>query len=172
MREAGCIRLRYGIESGDPRILKLMNKGINLSMAKEVFNWTKRVGIETFAYFIIGYIHETPETMKNTISFAKSLNPDLVMFTVAIAYPKTPLYDLAQKEGLVCGDYWGEFVLGLREDSLPYLVPNAEKWVRKAYRSFYFRPNYILKRLFKARGRHYLKKYFDAAKGILCFKMK
>ncbi len=172
MREAGCIRLRYGIESGDPRILKLMNKGINLSMAKEVFNWTKKVGIETFAYFIIGYIHETPETMKNTISFAKSLNPDLVMFTVAIAYPKTPLYDLAQKEGLVHGDYWGEFVLGLREDSLPYLVPNAEKWVRKAYRSFYFRPNYILKRLFKVRGRHYLKKYFDAAKGILCFKMK
>ena len=172
MREAGCIRLRYGIESGDPRILKLMNKGINLSMAKEVFNWTKRVGIETFAYFIIGYIHETPQTMKNTVSFAKSLNPDLVMFTVATPYPKTPLYDLAQKEGLVHGDYWREFVLGLREDSLPYLVPNAEKWVHKAYRSFYFRPNYILKRLFKVRGRHYFKKYFDAAKGILCFKMK
>jgi radical SAM superfamily enzyme YgiQ (UPF0313 family) len=172
MRASGCIRLRYGVESGDPGILKIMNKGIDLAMAKEVFDWTKKAGIETFAYFIIGYIHETPKTMRNTISFIKDLNPDLIMFTIATPYPKTPLYDLAQKEGLVPGDYWREFVLGLRDESLPYLVPGADRWIQKAYRSFYLRPNYILKRLRKIRDWHDVKNHIEAAKGILCFKMK
>ena len=172
MHEAGCIRLRYGVESGDPDILKLMNKGIDLSLAKEVFHWTKRAGIETFAYFMIGYLHETPRTMERTISFARSLNPDLIMFTLATPYPKTHLYDLAQKEGLVPADYWKEFVLGLRQDSLPYLVPDAEKWIERAYRSFYFRPGYILKRLAGVRSWNDVKKDFEAARGLLCFKMK
>jgi radical SAM superfamily enzyme YgiQ (UPF0313 family) len=172
MRKAGCIRLRYGVESGDPTILRLMNKGIDLSRVREVFKWTKKAGIETFAYFIIGYIHETPQTMKNTILFAKSLNPDLLMFTIATPYPKTHLYDLVQKEGIIHGDYWREFVLGLREDSIPYLVPDAEKWIRKAYQSFYFRPSYMLKILFKLHDWRGVKNYIDAARGILCFKMK
>jgi len=172
MRRAGCIRLRYGIESGDRGILKLMNKGIDLDHAREVFRWTKKSGIETFAYFIIGYLHETPQTIKNTIAFARELDPDLVMFTVAVAYPKTPLYELAMREGLVPGDYWREFTLGLRKDSIPYLFPQAEEWVRNAYRSFYFRPGYILKRLLKINSGYSLKQYFDAAKGILYFKMK
>jgi radical SAM superfamily enzyme YgiQ (UPF0313 family) len=172
MHEAGCIRLRYGVESGDPDILKLMNKGIDLSLAKEVFHWTKRAGIETFAYFIIGYLHETSRTMERTISFAKSLNPDLIMFTLATPYPKTPLYDLAQKEGLVPPDYWREFVLGLRQDSLPYLVPDAEKWIERAYRSFYFRLGYMFKRLAGIRSWDDVKNDFAAARGLLCFKMK
>lgn len=172
MRKAGCIRLRYGVESGDPGILKLMNKGIDLAMVREVFNWTKKAGIETFAYFMIGYIRETDQTMKNTISFAKSLNPDLIMFTVATPYPKTPLYDLAHKEGLIQGDYWREFTLGMRDDNLPYMVAYAEEWIRKAYRSFYFRPNYIIKRLFRLRSWHDVKNYTEAARGLLYFKMK
>jgi len=94
------------------------------------------------------------------------------MFTVATPYPKTPLYDLAIKEGLVQGDYWREFVLGRRVDRLPYLIPDAEKWVRRAYRSFYFRPHYLLKRLFKIQDWYDLKNSIEATKGILCFKMR
>lgn len=172
MREAGCMRLRYGVESGDPDILKLMKKGITLSMVRDAFKWTKKAGIETFAYFMIAYIHETPQTIKKTISLAKNLNPDLVMFTVTTPYPETHLYDLAKREGFINGNYWKEFTLGLRDDRLPYFIPDAEKWVRKAYRSFYFRPNYIVKRLFKIRTWNDVKKYVQAAKGLLSFRMK
>jgi len=172
MKKAGCIRLRYGVESGDSDILKLMKKSINLSMARDVFRWTKQAGIETFAYFMIAYIHETPQTIKKTISLAKNLNPDLIMFTITTPYPGTPLYDMAQKEGFIEGDYWREFSLGLRDDRLPYLVPDAERWIRKAYRSFYFRPNYIVKRLFKIRSCNDIRKHIQAARGLLAFSMK
>lgn len=171
MREAGCIRLRYGVESGDPQILELMNKRISLQKVKEVFRLTKKAGIETFAYFIIGYIHETEKTIKRTIALAKSLDPDLVMFTIATPYPRSPLYALAQKEGLIDGDYWKQFTLGARGDRLPYFVPDAEKWVCRAYRSFYFRPSYIIKSLFKIRSWQDIKKRSKAMKGLMFFKM-
>lgn len=171
MRRAGCIRLRYGVESGDPDTLRLMNKGIDLSQARDVFNWTKKAGIETFAYFIIGYIYETPNTIKQTISFARGLNPDLIMFTLATPYPKTPLYGLAQQEGLVPPDYWKDLLLGARQDRLPYLVPDADKWIKRAYRRFYFRPTFMLKRLSRISSWNDVKNDFEAVKGLMNFKM-
>ena len=71
MKKAGCIRLRYGVESGDPVILKLMNKNINIEMVKRAVKMTKKAGIEVFAYFIIGYANETPQTIRKTINLAK-----------------------------------------------------------------------------------------------------
>lgn len=172
MHKAGCTRLRYGVESGDPQILKLMKKNIDLSSAQEVFGYTRKAGIETFAYFIIGYIHETARTIANTITFAKRLNPDLIMFTLATPYPKTNLDELAQKEGLIEGDYWKKFTLGLQNKRMPYLVPDAEIWLRKAYKAFYFRPSYILKRMVRVRSLYDIKRHLLAAKGLLSFKMK
>jgi anaerobic magnesium-protoporphyrin IX monomethyl ester cyclase len=171
MHKAGCVRLRYGVESGDERILKIMNKGINLSRAKDVFKWTKKTGIETFAYFIIGYIYETPQTIRNTILLAQTLNPDFVMFTIATPYPTTSLAELAIKEGLMGPNYWEEFILNARNDRLPYLVDNAEEWIRKAYKNFYFRPSYIFKRLFKIKTLDGLKKHIQAVRSITDFKL-
>ena len=171
MHKSGCIRLRYGVESGNVTILKLMNKGIDLRKVKDVFRWTKKSGIETFAYFIIGYVYETPQSMMNTISFAREIDADAAMFTIATPYPMTPLFELAKREELIDPQYWRQFVLGQRNDRLPYLVPDAEKWIRKAYMNFYLRFNYLFTRLLKIRSIHGIKKNFLAAKAILAFKM-
>lgn len=172
MHRAGCIRLRYGVESGDPSILKAMNKGVTLPQVKEVFKWTKEAGIEAFAYFMIAYIGETPETITRTISFAKELDPDLVMFTVTTPYPETPLFNEAAEKGMVDRDYWHDFTLGRRSDRLPYFVEDADQWTKKAYRKFYLRPSYILKKVAKIRSWDTLKKHFWAAEGLLLFKMR
>jgi len=172
MRKAGCVRLRYGVESGDRKILKLMRKGIDLDLVKHVFRLTKKSGIETFAYFIIGYIHENIETLKNTLSLAKALHPDYVMFTVATPYPGTPLYAMARDEDYISGDYWRDYTLGLRDERLPYFVPDAQAWISKAYRDFYFQPTYIIKRLFRLTNLSELRKDFLATKGLICFKMQ
>lgn len=172
MKQAGCIRLRYGVESGNENILKLMHKGISLDKIREVFKLTKKNGIETFAYFIIGYATETPSTIRDSINFAKELNPDWVMFTIATPYPHTDLYELANKENFVNGDYWKEFTLGQRTDRLPYLVDDAENWISCAYKEFYLRPSYIIKKIKKLNSVDTLKKYIRGSKGILAFKMK
>lgn len=172
MHKAGCIRLRYGVESGDEGILKLMRKETPISRTKKVFEWTKNAGIETFAYFIIGYATETTDTIRKTINFAKELDPDWVMFTTATPYPHTNLYELAEEEGLVEGDYWGDFTLGKRDDRLPYFVNDAEKWVRNAYKEFYLRPRFVLKKLWKMRSLDTMRKYIRGGYGIVFFEMK
>jgi len=172
MRKSGCLRLRYGVESGDPGILELMNKGITLERIKNVFRMTKKAAIGTFAYFMIGYAHETPETLQRTIDFALELDPDLVMFTVVTPLPETPLYALARSEGLVSSDYWQEFTLGKRKaERIPYFVADAEQWVSKAYRKFYFRPRYILNQLSRIRSWDALAKAWRAFHGLIMFNM-
>jgi len=171
MQKAGCIRLRYGVESGDEEILRLMRKGITIKLVKDVFEWTREAGIETFAYFIIGYAKENAQSIKRTISLAKELNPDWVMFTVAMPYPCTQLYEMAQKEGLLDGDYWAEITLGSRDERMPYLVADADEWVRKAYRSFYLRPSFVVKKLLKLRNLDTLRKYIRGMLGVIRFKV-
>lgn len=167
MHKAGCIRLRFGVESGDPQILKTMNKGIDLAMAREAFRLTKKVGMQTFAYFMVGYLHDTPRSLENTLNFAKILNPDFVLFTITVPYPETPLYDAVRKEGIITQDYWREFTLGKKKDRIPYLVPDADKWVKKCYWSFYLRPKYILNSLSRIRSWDSIEKHFRALAGLL-----
>jgi len=171
MKKAGCKRLRYGVESGDENILKLIRKGFTLDKIRQVFKWTKQAGIETFAYFIIGYVGETEETIKKTIEFAKELNPDMLMFCAATPLPDTHLYNLAIEKGFVDKNYWKDYTLGKTNKRLPFFVKDTDKWIKKAYRSFYFRPSYILKMILKIRSWHDIQKYYYAALGLFLFRM-
>jgi anaerobic magnesium-protoporphyrin IX monomethyl ester cyclase len=167
MRRAGCIRLRYGVESADEETLKLMNKKTNLTQVKEIFRLTKKSGIQTFAYFMLGYAHETASSIKQTINFALELNPDWVMFTMVTPYPGTPLYAIAQQEGLLQNDYWREFTLGRQKERIPYFVPEVAAWTKKAYRKFYFRPGFLWKQLARMRSRKDWRKCLRGIEGIL-----
>jgi radical SAM superfamily enzyme YgiQ (UPF0313 family) len=171
MKRAGCRRLRYGVDSGDPRILKEMNKEITLKQIEDAFKWSKEAGIEAFAYFIIGYLHDTPDSMKRTIKFAKKLNASYTMFTIATPYPRTKLFNDAVKEGIVDVNYWRDFVLGKEVGRIPYLVKDADKWIAKAYRQFYFRPKFLLKEIAKLKNWDEVKKKINIAFNLL-FKFK
>jgi anaerobic magnesium-protoporphyrin IX monomethyl ester cyclase len=167
MKKAGCKMLRYGVESGDKKILSLMKKGTDLDKIINAFKISKDVGIESFAYFIIGYARETRISMRKTINFAKKLNPDMVMFTIATPYPKTNLYTLAVEDGLINRDYWKDFTLGKTNKRLPPLTKDAEKWIKKAYLEFYFRPSFILKKFKKINSFDALKKNVRGAISLL-----
>jgi len=172
MKKAGCIRLRYGVESGNQRVLNLMKKGITLEQVKRAFRITKQNKIETFAYFMIGYATETEKTMNNTIDLAKKLNPDWVMFTATTPLPNTELFDMAVKQNLVSKNYWRDYTLDKKTKRIPYFVKDADKWVQKAYRKFYLRPGFILNKIFSIRDIGTIKKYINGAKGIVLFNMQ
>ncbi|MBR9678731.1 MAG: radical SAM protein [Nanoarchaeota archaeon] len=171
MKKAGCIRLRYGIESGSPRILRDMNKLITLDQAAKAVKLTKEIGIENFTYFILGYARGNERTMQKTINFAKKIDPDWVMFTAATPLPKTKLYDDSVELGLIDKNYWKDFTLGKRSDRTPYLVKDADKWVSKAYKTLYLRPSFIWNKLRKVNSVYALKKNIQGALGILHFEM-
>lgn len=172
MAEAGCHILRYGVEQGDPDMMQYVEKKTHLPQVKSAFEWAKKAGIDTFAYFIIGYINETEKTMRSTIDLAKELDPRYVMFTKAVPLPNTPLMYEAVKQGFVDKDYWARFTMGEELPPIPPLVPDADRWVKRAYREFYLRPQKIVNQALTIRSLGDLKKNIDGFIGVMDFKMR
>lgn len=166
MKKAGCRLLRYGVEQGDPKMLQMVDKKITIEQVKKVFKKTREAGIDTFAYFIIGYAFETEETMKATIELAKEINPRFVMFTKAVPLPNTELHRLAVTQGLINEDYWKDFVLGKKLPPIPAFVTDADYWVSRAYREFYLRPTKILEQISHIRSVDDLRKSLTGFMGV------
>jgi len=171
LSESGCIRIYYGIESGNKEILKTLRKSTNLSQIKKVLKATKKRGIATFGYFMIGSPGETEETIKETIAFAKSLKLDYAQFSKLSTLPGTDLYDLLKKE--IKEDYWRNYIL---DKSKKKVLPRyntdlteeqIEYWVKRAYKDFYFRPNYIFKALLRLKTWDEFKRSLKAAAGMV-----
>lgn len=151
MKKAGCVEIAYGIESGDQAILDQIPKRIFLEDIRKAVKYTKEVGILTVGFFILGLKRDTEKTMQETIDFAKELNVDVAFFSILTPYPGTPLWESIEKEGKFliknCDD------LHQSSGKMAFLHPAfpspelTEKMQKKAYRSFYFSPRYIFKRL-------------------------
>lgn len=172
MSKAGCHMLRYGVEQGDPDMMRTIEKRVNIDQVKKVFRWTREAGINTFAYFIIGYANENERTMKATIKLSKELDPKYVMFTKAVPLPETKLMEIAVKQGIISKDYWRKFTLGEQVDVIPPFVEDADNWVKKAYREFYLRPNRIIKQVGQIRSLKDIQKDFNGFMGLLLMKKK
>jgi len=146
MKMAGCHYIKYGVESGSQEMLGSMKKGITLEDARRAFKLTRKVGIKTQAFFLIGLPGETHETVKKTIEFAKEIKPDSAQFAVVIPHPGTELYDLSLEKGWLKYESWEDFdcrkALIETED---LSSKDVEKYRTKAYREFYLRPSYILR---------------------------
>ncbi|MCB4792705.1 MAG: tetratricopeptide repeat protein [Elusimicrobia bacterium] len=69
MRKAGCIRLVYGLETASPRLLRYINKEINLKRLEKILSWTNEAGIWSGIEIICGFPHETRDDLKMTIDF-------------------------------------------------------------------------------------------------------
>jgi len=97
MRQAGCVRVYFGIESGNDRVLGLMKKSISVEQARHAVQVMKNAGIQVGAFFILGYPGETEETILDTVRFASSLPLDYLSFTFPYPIPGTPLYERVNK---------------------------------------------------------------------------
>jgi anaerobic magnesium-protoporphyrin IX monomethyl ester cyclase len=93
MKQAGCFRVFFGIESGNDRILKLMNKRITTDQARAAVQAAHDAGLEAGAFFILCYPGETDDTVLETLRFATSLPLDYVGLTMPYPLPGTALFD-------------------------------------------------------------------------------
>lgn len=155
LKKAGCVRISYGVESACDEVLKAMNKRITAAQAREVVRLTQQAGIEVFLDFMLGYPGETEEQMRQTIAFACDLDPDYVQFAITVLIPATKIYAEALASGQLKTDFWKEVAQNPPDLIVPPLASDKydreflEKMFSRAYRSFYFRPGYIFKRLRK-----------------------
>lgn len=148
MKEAGCNWIGYGVESGSQDILNKIKKGITLEQVRTAFRLTKKVGIASTAFFILGHLDETHETIKATIRFSKEINADFAQFNILTPYPGTEVYERASREGLILRDFedygnpkYKDPVIKLKT------MDNHELkryWKRATY-GYYLRPKVLLR---------------------------
>ena len=156
LKEAGCVRIYYGIESGDETILKNINKRVDIDMIKKVVSLTKQKGIDTFGYFMIGNPGENKDTIKKTIGLMLTLPLDYVQISPVFPPPNTALYKVLKRQ--TGKDYWAEYTLSPDKNNLPprygtkLTDKQIKKYVRECYLKFYLRCSYILKFIIKLRS--------------------
>jgi anaerobic magnesium-protoporphyrin IX monomethyl ester cyclase len=119
MKEAGCVRVFFGLESGNDSILALMNKQTSVIQGKRAVLTFKGAGIEVGAFFIVGYPGETDRTVLDTLRFASSLPLDYLSFTMPYPIPGTPLYERL-RDKMKCDDLEQPKHLSFTEQKLIY----------------------------------------------------
>jgi anaerobic magnesium-protoporphyrin IX monomethyl ester cyclase len=108
MKRAGCIRVFFGIESGNDSVLSIMNKRISTAQAKKAVHVAKEAGLQVGAFFIVGYPGENDKTVLDTVRFASGLPLDYLSFTLPYPIPGTALYERVKDNGGVTINDWEE----------------------------------------------------------------
>lgn len=148
MKKAGCQTVAFGGESGDQDTLNVLKKGITIPQIRQAVKDAKKAGLKVSVNFMIGSPGETKETITKTIDLAKELNPDYVLFSFTTPFPGTELREMAIKNNwLINKDLTAVAYMELIMNATNLSIEELRKYMKKAYRSFYFRPSYILKRL-------------------------
>jgi radical SAM superfamily enzyme YgiQ (UPF0313 family) len=148
MHRAGLDTIHIGCESGNQEILNKNSKGIQLSQIREACVWCRQEGLTLYVYFILGLPYETEQTIRQTIDFAKALQPDYAQFSMLVPLPGTKVWEMASEGNIVrnLAKKWSDYdryhkaIVALENVSDTQLAT----LYKYALRSFYLRPSYIL----------------------------
>jgi anaerobic magnesium-protoporphyrin IX monomethyl ester cyclase len=93
LKRSGCFRVWIGAESGSQKVLDAMDRRVTVQQVHDMIQLSKRHGIETGTFIMIGYPGETEADIQATIEHLKRADPD--QFTITVAYPikGTPFFD-------------------------------------------------------------------------------
>ena len=130
MAESGCYYVGLGIESGSKRMLKLMNKNLNLDQVEGTVNILKINEIKTSGFFILGYPGENDEDIEKSIRFSLEVPFDRIQVSKFIPYPGSKIFDIL---------YSKYSMMDYQEDDFNTIYDNVHyemyygKWIRKFY---------------------------------------
>jgi len=148
MARAGCYSLSFGVESGSDEILEKACKASRTASIAGAVNAAHAAGISCIGFFIFGLEGETPDTVRQTIDFAKSLPLDAAQFNLCVPFIGTPIRETYLKLGYIAGDDLGSFDVDHAMVSLPGLSARQLKRSRmRAFMEFYARPRILLKNI-------------------------
>lgn len=100
LAESGCKHISFGIESGDNKILRLMNKKQSVRDIRLGIINAKNSGMKVRVYLIVGYPGETWNSVWRTIDLMKEVKPDEFTAYPLVIYPGTDLYINPEEYGI------------------------------------------------------------------------
>ncbi len=146
--DIGTYRIVYAIESGSPRVQKAIRKNVNLEKARKYLNYTTKKGVSVGSFFILGFLDETEEEMRQTIDFACTTKISTASFFILTPFPGTETYQQALERNIQVdkANYTHYYAVSANLSKVP-----DDKVVRlrtQAYARFYLNP-FRLARLFR-----------------------
>jgi radical SAM superfamily enzyme YgiQ (UPF0313 family) len=93
LKEAGCVRIAFGAESGSQKVLDAMNKGTQVGQIRRAAELCRRSGIELYYYIMLGYPGEEWADIRKTVELLKETRPDMFSSTIAYLLPGTDFYE-------------------------------------------------------------------------------
>lgn len=118
MREANFRRVTLGVESGSPKILKMIRKGETNEDVKRALTLLREAGIRSHAFFMIGFPDESPEDIAMSKRFIQEAQPDYIEVNMVTPYPGTDLFErLISEDPLEIRQWYRWFHQGLATHS-------------------------------------------------------
>ena len=105
LKEVGCVEMICGMESGNDKILSIMEKRVTREQNLEVAKLLMKEGMNTVHQIVIGMPGENDKTIAETIECLKQATEDTSDYpSVSINYfqslPGTPAYEFGRQRGL------------------------------------------------------------------------
>ena len=149
-KDNGLRLFLVGYESGNDDILTRIKKGVTMDEMRRFTKNCHRAGVVIHGTFILGLPVETPQTIQNTIDFAKDLDVFSLQVSLAAPYPGTELYEMARQNSWFVKKDKTDLVEsdGLQQSTLEYPGLSKDKIfeeVDRFYRTYYLRPKPILR---------------------------
>jgi radical SAM superfamily enzyme YgiQ (UPF0313 family) len=157
MKLAGVFKVGVGVESGDEGILLSVKKRLSLEKVKEAIRMFREEGILTYGFFMIGFPHDTRESIEKTIDFAIESDPTIANFALLLPFPGTEMYrELKTSGSLKDPDrlfYDTGFLAGrIHHTSANLTEQELLRYESLAYRRFNFRFRKMVDVLFSIRS--------------------
>ena len=113
MKDAGCVEVGVGVESGSQKILNIVNKKETVEQNTTFIEMCKEIGIIANVFIMIGLPGETYETVEDTRRWMERVRPQKFGFNIFMPYAGTPIYNHPEKY-----------------DIRIYDVPDERSWVK------------------------------------------
>jgi anaerobic magnesium-protoporphyrin IX monomethyl ester cyclase len=146
MKQAGCISVWFGVESGSQQVLDEMKKGITTEQTIKVLGWVREFGLKPVPNVILGFPTETKKSAWKTIHYAEKLSPnDMSFYNIATPFPGTPMYDQVVENGWLKVTDFDKYDTATPIFETPLLKMKQLKEIRQqAFNHFYLRRAYFM----------------------------
>lgn len=147
MKNAGCVQVDFGIESGSDKILKNLKKGITVEQVKNAFKIAKEVGLRTYGSILIGSPGETWDDVIMTKNLISEIKPSLILFNFLTPFPGSELYDIAVKNKWLTPEKGDLYAYDTRKADAPimssFLTATEARKARTLMQNRVFFTNYL-----------------------------